>query len=347
MQKPDVAGAGILLTFAIPTYNRRECLELLVESVLGQIAAVNAPEFRVELLICNNASTDGTTDYLDAMARQGAARVIHHALNLGADRNLASCVDAARGRYVWIFGDDDLPFEGVLEAVVKCLEKEGPDLLYLPAQWQAGDLRSVRNKRPASNTVFVTDAMTLAMKANTYITFISSWVVHRQAYIALATPPDPARFVGTSLVQLEWHLTLLARGKKFMAADSDWLVARSGNSGGYSVFDVFTRHYTGILDAKLGDQPRLRRFFRNHLLRSYLPGLVWSMHKGAIGRFEECDSDRLQALVRSTWPEPSLFVTLLLPIIRWPRPFAGLAFGVSWICCKIWLSSLARRRAIG
>lgn len=348
MHYPETIGgydvsSTFLLTFAIPTFNRLECLEMLVKSVIEQIEIINLPQAKVELLICNNASSDGTTHYLKTLTQKNV-KVLNHSENIGADANVVHCFNVARGQYVWIFGDDDLPLAGTLARVISCLEENQPDLLYLPARWHTGTLKGYLNKQPSPRIPFRTEAMSLAIKANSYITFISSWIVNRQAYLKYASPKDTAKYVGTALPQLEWHLTLLARGRNLFALEGYWLVARGGNSGGYSLFDVFITNYKRILDEKLRTQHSLREFFSNYVLRSQLPGLIWGMRLGTIGRFGSLDKVRLQSALHDTRQRDWPFVTLLKLIGRVPKPLAKFIMGLCWLYTKIWLFWLAHRR---
>jgi abequosyltransferase len=341
------AGGGPLLTFAIPTFNRLECLKMLLGSLAPQIARINAQGPKVEVLVCDNASDDGTGPYLDTLAWANGLRVTHHRRNLGADANVIHCFEHAQGPYVWICGDDDLPLEGALSAVVDVLVQDRPGLVYLPAHWHDGDLSGYLGRCLASSRIVRTDARSLVLQANAYVTFISSWVVSRDAYQALAKRADARRHAGSSLPHLEWHLTLLAGAPKLMTSNRHWLVARSGNGGGYSLFDVFITNYSRIVDDKLGGHPALRRFLRDFMLRGYLPGLVWGWRKGAIGSFGNLDRQWLQQAIDQAWPKDRLFVGALKCVMGLPKPIAKAAYTLSWLYCKIWMWWLRTRRQRG
>lgn len=332
--------SDLLLTFAIPTFNRHECLRVLVDSILGQIDRINMHAPRVELLICDNASSDKTRPYLDGLARHGGVTVLRHRVNLGADANVIHCFRQARGVHVWICGDDDLPLPGVLEMVVACLARERPALLYLPALWHPGDLSPFLSHRPEPGRFIPVDAMSLALVANAYITFLSSWVVDRGAYRECVADPNPGRYAGTSLPQLEWHLAGLVSNGRLMMTDRKWVIARSGNTGAYSLLDVFITNYTRIIDDKLRGHRALRQFFRDFMLRSYLPGLVWGMRQRVVGDFGHLDHAGLRAKLRVAWPQKRAFATTVFLIGRLPRPLAHVVFAFSWLTSRLWLSCL-------
>lgn len=55
-----------MLTIYIPTYNRLQHIEVLVASLVRQIddSLIRRPNFEINLIVSNNASIDGTLNYL-------------------------------------------------------------------------------------------------------------------------------------------------------------------------------------------------------------------------------------------------------------------------------------------
>jgi glycosyltransferase involved in cell wall biosynthesis len=91
-----------LVTIAIPTYNRAGgYLGLALQSASGQ----TYPD--IEILVADNASTDGTGDLVRSYA-DPRIRYIRHAANIGANNNFNFCVREARGKYFLLLHDDDL-----------------------------------------------------------------------------------------------------------------------------------------------------------------------------------------------------------------------------------------------
>ena len=114
------------LSICMPTYNRVAFLRELLPSVLCQLDRVPAGE--VELVVSDNASTDGTADYLRSLGGSHL-RWWTNDENIGGDRNFLKCVAEARGEYVWLFGDDDLMPEGSVARVLDFLRRDSPALL--------------------------------------------------------------------------------------------------------------------------------------------------------------------------------------------------------------------------
>jgi glycosyltransferase involved in cell wall biosynthesis len=88
-------------TVGIPTFNRQEMLQETLNAVLRQ----SFTDF--ELLIYDNASTDGTKEVV-ARYDDPRLRYYRQSENVGAGRNFSDLAAAARGEFLVINQDDDL-----------------------------------------------------------------------------------------------------------------------------------------------------------------------------------------------------------------------------------------------
>ncbi len=119
-----------LLSICIPTYNRLSYLRELLPLLIAEVEAANRGAVRVELLISDNAATDGTDAYLREVSCR-SLNVFRNACNIGADRNFLVCVERAAGTYVWLFGDDELIVPGGIGRILELLSAEHPALVIL------------------------------------------------------------------------------------------------------------------------------------------------------------------------------------------------------------------------
>ena len=126
-----------LLSICIPTFNRLKYLCELLPTIIAEVAEANRVEARVELLVSDNASTDGTEAYVRGHVHPWLV-YRRNPTNIGCDRNLLACVAHARGDYVWLLGDDDLLESGGLARVLDALERQAPGLLILPTSARIG-----------------------------------------------------------------------------------------------------------------------------------------------------------------------------------------------------------------
>jgi abequosyltransferase len=324
-----------LLTIAIPTFNRVECLKLLINSIVKQTSE-NFLGRNFELLICNNASTDGTEEYLNDLESLTGIRVVNHTQNCGAVDNVLHCFDLAKGQFVWVMGDDDVPLMGAINAVMECIECEQPALMYLPSKWVVGDLGELAKNRILTNKVSVTDSLTLAVRASVYVTFLSSWIVNKGLYLNQKNAKID-RYRDTFLPQLEWFFTLLANEKKFVYAEDSWVVARSGSSGGYSVFETFSHQYNCIVDRKFAEKPYLHLFFKRCMLWCFIPSAIWGMRKRSIGDFGEFNKVQTMDILRSAYGNDYFLKFVVTPMVVFNVSVAWFFWIFARILSKTWL----------
>jgi hypothetical protein len=242
-------------------------------------------------------------------------------------------------------GDDDVPLGGAIEAVLECLERDQPDLLYLPAKWIEGNLTEQASNKIQSKEAMILDSMSLTVRSSVYVTFISSWVMNKDAYLSRAdTRID--RYRDTLLPQLEWIFSLLAEGQKIICANGNWVIARGGSSGGYSVFEPFSVQYNRIVDEKLADKPQLHRFFRHCMLWCFIPGLVWGVRKNTMGSFGEFDKEKVMSVLKSAYGNDIFFMLIIVPMIKLNEPLAWCFRLAARVLAKSWVYFWRIRSAI-
>jgi glycosyltransferase involved in cell wall biosynthesis len=88
------------LTFCIPSYNRVERVEALVRSLLA------LPDDDIEVVVLDNASTDGTYDILSQI-RDPRLKLAANPENRGALYNMVNVFSLATGKYVVYSTDQD------------------------------------------------------------------------------------------------------------------------------------------------------------------------------------------------------------------------------------------------
>ena len=105
------------VSIGLPVFNGERYLARAIDSVLAQ-------DFRdLELIVCDNASTDRTAEICTASARRDA-RVRYHRnpRNLGAGPNYDRCFHLARGTYFKWAAHDDRLAPGYLSRTVAALD---------------------------------------------------------------------------------------------------------------------------------------------------------------------------------------------------------------------------------
>lgn len=106
------------LSVCISTYNRMGWLDLSLSNLFSQI---DGRDLDIEVLVVDNASTDDTSAVVARHQHQPLLRYHRNPANVGMLGNLAITASMARGRHVWVLGDDDLPRPGLLDQMLKTL----------------------------------------------------------------------------------------------------------------------------------------------------------------------------------------------------------------------------------
>jgi hypothetical protein len=132
------------LSLCISTYNRAAWLAKNLEN-WSQLYP--KPVAGVEILVCDNASTDRTAKVAARYCRRADFSYRRNPVNVGMLGNLRETTMAAKGDYIWIIGDDDLIVPGAVERVLRAIvENPGVSLIYLNyAFTRIDDARRVRH----------------------------------------------------------------------------------------------------------------------------------------------------------------------------------------------------------
>ena len=121
------------VSLGMPVYNGENFLAATLDSLLAQTYG----DF--ELILCDNASTDGTAAIGRAYAaRDRRVRYLRNERNIGASANYNLSFDLARGRYFKWAAHDDLCAPAFLERCVEALERD-PEVVLAYTQARAID----------------------------------------------------------------------------------------------------------------------------------------------------------------------------------------------------------------
>src|SRR5687767_2195524 len=94
-----------LISIVIPTRERVETLRSTLRTALNQESQ------RIEVLVSDNASTDGTAEFV-ASIRDPRLRYVNPGQRVSMSDNWDFALRSARGEYVVIIGDDDAVVPG-------------------------------------------------------------------------------------------------------------------------------------------------------------------------------------------------------------------------------------------
>ena len=122
-----MSNTGPLVSIGVPVYNGADMLGRALESLLSQ----DFDDF--EVIISDNASSDGTPEVCDEYARlDGRIRVVRQPRNIGAPANWNYVADAARGQYFKWASASDLCAPSLLRVAVQRLVAHPEAVLTYP-----------------------------------------------------------------------------------------------------------------------------------------------------------------------------------------------------------------------
>jgi glycosyltransferase involved in cell wall biosynthesis len=107
-----------LVSVCIPTYNGLQYLKECIDSAIGQTYS------NIEIVICDDCSTDGTWDLVNTYAaKDNRIKAFRNDKNLGLVGNWNKCIGLVKGEWIkFLFQDDYLDTDCIAEMVQGILE---------------------------------------------------------------------------------------------------------------------------------------------------------------------------------------------------------------------------------
>lgn len=133
------------ICFAIPTWNRCRQLERTVATIAEQIIESNVAG---RIFISDNASTDDTQGVVKNLQSKYPF-VDYHLRDVHGDYavNFRTVFSHAKGRYCWLFGDDDVLLPGALQLLVSQIQAHPVSFYHCSLDYRvSGQERSKKGK---------------------------------------------------------------------------------------------------------------------------------------------------------------------------------------------------------
>jgi glycosyltransferase involved in cell wall biosynthesis len=105
----------MLLSICIPTFNRNNSLKNCLNSIL--ISDKFLKDFDYEVCVSDNCSEEDVTNTILEFKNKLNIVFNINSENLGFSRNAIKCISMARGKFVWMIGDDDLILPNALNKI--------------------------------------------------------------------------------------------------------------------------------------------------------------------------------------------------------------------------------------
>jgi glycosyltransferase involved in cell wall biosynthesis len=301
--------AALVLSIAIPTYNRATYLALTLDVLKKQLSDV--PQGSVEIVVSDNASTDHTQEVIQAAIAGGLpVRAVRNERNIGSDANIAQVFNLSAAPYVMILGDDDILVDGTLRFLVETA-RQGFGVICLRPYGYNTDYRKEYPGDIGKDREF-DDAGDFLAAIGAYMTLISACVVNKK----LLGSVDARDYCGGNLVQVHLVVKAALIGERNLYRTRYAVACKRNNSGGYDFSRVFVQSLGAILDlyAEQGLHPRQTRRIENQLIIRFYPYYVFCQRLKKTGDVGEA----YQRFVRR-FSHHWLFWVILAPILKWPR----------------------------
>lgn len=115
---PDPASPAPLVSVLIPVCNRVE----LTQACLGSLFACDDPTIPTEILVIDDASTDGTAAYLDGLGNR--IHGLRNGSRHGFGRNMNRAASLARGEFLCLLNNDTEVTQGWLAAMLAAARRD-------------------------------------------------------------------------------------------------------------------------------------------------------------------------------------------------------------------------------
>lgn len=238
------------LAVCIPSFRRAARLAETLEAFLPQVEPFN-------VAICVSYNDEGPDT--EQVLRRFKARYPHvfwitDSTVTGIDRNIVASVALARSRFVWLFGDDDIPEPSAIERVLTAIRQGDPAMIVVNGATYDSELKRLiepaRLRLDSDRTYPAGEHSRFMSDTASYATFLGAVVVDRNLWNEV----DPAPFCATDYVHVAVaYRAAIGRTAKIVAEP--------------------------LMRIRLGGATWASRYFQVELIN--WPGVVWGLPSDA------------------------------------------------------------------
>ncbi|HAM98936.1 MAG TPA: hypothetical protein DCQ26_10040 [Marinilabiliales bacterium] len=306
--------SNIILSIAIPTWNRAEylkrCLESIEKDIQGKVLSL-------EIIVSDNCSTDNTQDIIQYFLKKGLPiKVFLNSENMGIEYNITQCYKKSNGKFVLVLGDDDFFIPGGIVYILELLKSYNSEQLGIVNFYNNSIYRkpNLIYKVYLNNVVFI---KTLSY----WVTFISGNIINKD----LLGDLNISKYEGSFLTQVPYIYNAALRSKVNIIVYKPIIIAEINNSGGYKLFDVFAKNYNQILNdfKRSGISQSVINSINNDMLLEFFPQFVYKTRFDKKNKFSE---KRIWPMIYNTHKFYISFWMCITPLFILPKLFS-----------KIWL----------
>ena len=253
----------------IPTRNRPKFVVAAVASVLDQTLG------DLEVLVVDDASTDGTREALAALAsKDDRVRVLTLSVQSGCNAARNHAFAHARGRYIALLDDDDLALpERLAKSVARMEATPAPDVLFSASRYidaEGCPLDWDESPFPVAESFFTGDRMFELLYCD-WAWLPTCTLMLRADRLRALRYPTIRRSDGDSM----FHCMLAADGASFARISETLALVRRDDA-----YEFMSRNRGRLLAARRESLREIRRWLKTREIRKFdvLHARAWSNH---------------------------------------------------------------------
>lgn len=207
-------------------------LQNAIESILNQ-------DEEVEIIVSDNASTDGTKEYMEGIKAQNQKiKYFRWQETVACGENLLNVVNLASEGYCWLLSDDDQLQEGSLSKVKKILE-EYPDLTGLSVNVEGFDVhlskrKKLRYSHRLKKSVHFSSFKVCYKELGAWFGFWSAQIIKKEKWMQALSCKEHEKYLGYH------HLYLIC---KMIKKDPSWYFLADKCVGYRADNESFSKEY--------------------------------------------------------------------------------------------------------
>jgi abequosyltransferase len=315
------------LSICIPTYNRKDCLKDLLESILSQ---ADCP-MPVEICISDDASSDDT----ETLVREYQETYPHIAYyrfpsNVGLDCNLLKSVALAHGHYCWLMGNDDKLEQGAVTLVTKLVkEYKEPTVLNVNGWQYDNQLKERlhdRVKKGLKKSILQTDQLfdnledILSLFGDSF-GFLGDNVFKSALWNEVVSSSDLNRYKGSCYIHLAVLLMMLQQSPRFLYIHQHCVGFRGNNDGFLEILGQLRRlkldvvGYNQVAEGVFSRKSRLYKMWMSRIVKVHIRSRVLGIKLSPSGK----SMREAASLTYNYFANLPAFWVYIFPILLVPR----------------------------
>lgn len=229
------------LTIAIPTYNRLQELSESLDRVIKYSEGKN-----IEILVSDNASTDGTKEYMLMLQKNNPMiKYYRNPKNLGFDGNFLNCLEKANGEYIWLLGDDDFMLDGAVDSIFLAMSKN-PVCIHLNSSGiaQKHPIKFGKPRFKYEGIKEYQDKNKFFKEMGIYCTFLST-LVYRTEFVK--NIENKEQYFNTNLLQSHIFFEIMKNRGIYILNTKNCLAATGNKKINYDLPKTWIKGYSDLL----------------------------------------------------------------------------------------------------